>query len=397
MNSVIDIVVLDDGGADEHIIRTLLSADTQLNLVDYFGGIGHHMPGADVVVVACGEYGSAAAALIRDCVKDRPTRPVVVVTQGHANGSIESAFADGAADMVFLPQPCDSNVARSLAPQVRFTLGKALADSRNGGGASTDRSEGRMVVMLGPKGGSGKTLATTNLAAALADMGNTVAVVDVDLQFGDVGLALGLAPDTTIHDLIGSGGSLDVDKLDAFLIRHASGARALLAPRRPDEAGLVTVDFLREVYALLRSSYDVVIVDTPPSFTPEVISAIDASSDVCIVAMLDSLSLKNTRLGLETLGLMDYPDKDIRFLLNRADSQVGITLEDVRSIVGRAPDVMVPSEREITRSVNEGTPIVLSNRDSDAAKAFRKLAELYANSEKPVHKRRRWLTFRRRR
>ena len=74
--------------------------------------------------------------------------------------------------------------------------------------------------------------------------------------------------------------------------------------------------------------------------------------------MLDSLSLKNSKLGLETLDLMDYRG-GVRVLLNRADSSVGISREDVMSIIGRAPDVLVPSDRNITRSVNQGEPIAL--------------------------------------
>ena len=104
----------------------------------------------------------------------------------------------------------------------------------------------------------------------------------------------------------------------------------------------MTAEFLREVYATLRASNDFVIVDTPPGFTPEVIASIDSSSDVCMVAMLDSLSLKNTKLGLETLELMGYQQSHIRFVLNRADSRVGITDDDVATIVGRTPDVQDP-------------------------------------------------------
>ena len=114
-----------------------------------------------------------------------------------------------------------------------------------------------------------------------------------------------------------------------------------------------------------------------------------------MVAMLDSLSLKNVRLGFETLELMDYAEQDIRFLLNRADSQVGISLEDVRAVVGRAPDVLVPSDRAITRSVNEGTPIALKSRGSDAAKAFHGLAAMIAGGPQAATptKRRRRLSF----
>jgi pilus assembly protein CpaE len=238
-----------------------------------------------------------------------------------------------------------------------------------------------MVCVLGPKGGTGKTLTTANLAVALANSGNKVAAIDLDLQFGDLGLALGLAPETTIYDLAKSGGSLDAEKLDAYLATHPSGLRVLMAPTRPDHAGAVTVEFLREVYATLRASNDYVIVDTPPGFTPEVIASIDSSSHICMVGMLDALSLKNTKLGLETLEMMGYDGERIRVILNRSDTRVGITRDDVAQIIGRAPDVMVPSDRDIPSAVNEGTPITLAKPRSEAAKAFRSLADFYMHRE----------------
>jgi len=153
--------------------------------------------------------------------------------------------------------------------------------------------------------------------------------------------------------------------------------RVLMAPVRPDQAGAVTVDYLRDVYTHLRATHDYVVVDTPPGFTPEVIASIDASTHVVMVGMLDSLSLKNSKLGLETLALMGYEPDRIKVVLNRADTNVGVTLEDVQSVLGRAPDVLVPSHRDIVRSVNEGAPVVLSRPRSDAAKAFRALAARY--------------------
>jgi len=233
------------------------------------------------------------------------------------------------------------------------------------------------VCVLGPKGGIGKTLTSANLAVALALAGRKVAVVDLDLQFGDVGLSLGLTPKRTIYDLIKSGGSLDAEKLEAFLTPHESGARVLMAPVRPDQAGAITVDFLQQVYELLRASNDFVVVDTPPGFMPEVIASIDASTHICVVGTLDSLSLKNTKLGLETLELMGYESDRITMVLNRADSKVGVTQEDVTAIVGRSADVLVPSHRDIARSVNEGQPVVRARPRSEPAKAFRALAELY--------------------
>jgi pilus assembly protein CpaE len=384
----IKILVVHTGDIDDSVLRALLSAEDGLEVVGFYDGLGHHMPAADVLVVACAAYSEEAGSLIREGVADHPQRPVVLVTQGAPNGYVNHAFEAGAADLVVLPQPCDVSLARALSHQVLFTLNKAVAKRDTGAGG-----DGKMVVLIGPKGGSGKTLTATNLAVALAVAGRRVVLVDLDLQFGDVGLALGVAPEKTIYDLLSSGGSMDADKVEAFLVEHESGARALLAPRRPDQAGLISVEFLRDVFAVLRSSHDVVIVDTPPAFTPEVIAAVDASTHVCVVGMLDAPALKNLKLGLETLELMSYPQSSIRFVLNRADSQVGITLDDVHAIIGRAPDVLVPSDRAITRSVNEGTPIALKGKGSEAGRAFHGLAALYADIPPTTAKRRRRLGF----
>jgi pilus assembly protein CpaE len=237
-----------------------------------------------------------------------------------------------------------------------------------------------LVAVLGPKGGTGKTLIATNLAVALAQRDANVVLVDLDLQFGDIGLALGLSPERTMYDLMKAGPPFDHEKLDRHLIRHSSGVKVLIAPTRPDQASAVSIDFLRDVYASLRTMCDAVIVDTPPGFTPEVIATIDVSGEVCMVGMLDSLSLKNTKLGLETLDLMGYDNDRVSLVLNRADSRVGITPDDVSTIVGRKPDVFIPSDREIPRSINEGTPIVAAKPQSGAAKAFRNLADRYAKT-----------------
>jgi pilus assembly protein CpaE len=127
----------------------------------------------------------------------------------------------------------------------------------------------------------------------------------------------------------------------------------------------------------LRESYDFVIVDNPPSFTPEVITSIDCSTDVVMVGALDSLALKNTKLGIETLDLMGYPEERVSLVLNRADTRVGITNGDVTNIIGRVPDVLVPSSRDIVRSINEGRPIAMSSPRSDSGRAFKALAMMY--------------------
>jgi pilus assembly protein CpaE len=349
-------------------IREALPVGTPLravSLVDAARGGEGVPPGADLVIVGCVQAHDPALEVISAASAQRADRPVVVLYQGSPNGFLERAFDAGADDLVSLPQ---------AAGQLGFALEKALARRR---GATAAASEGAMITVLGPKGGTGKTVTSSNLAVALALEGRSSVLVDLDLQFGDVGLALGLEPTKTIYDLATSGGTLDGEKIDGFLARHPSGAKALLAPLRPDQAAAIGTAFLREVFEILRSRHDFVLVDTPPAFTPEVIAAVDASSHLCLVGMLDALSLKDTKIGLETLGEMGYDPRAITLVLNRADSNVGISQLDVEQLLGRAPDVLVGSDRAIPRALTSGEPITVAEPKSKAARSFAALAARY--------------------
>jgi pilus assembly protein CpaE len=379
MTGTIKTLVAVDAGIEPDAVQAALPReDREIEIVGMVDGLEEawttlQETPTDLLVVAAGGYSDRALFLIDAAVKQRPDRPVVVLTEGSPNGFLQRLFEVGVDDVVALPES---------AEHVRFALAKAVA-RRDGAAASTGVSLAPMICVLGPKGGTGKTLTTCNLAVGLARSGKRTVIVDLDLQFGDVSLALGLAPEKTLADLARAGGSIDVEKLDGYLVDHPSGVRVLSAPTRPDHAGVVTVEFLRDLYATLRTTSDYVVVDTPPGFTPEVIASIDSSSHVCMVGTLDSLSLKNTKLGLETLDLMGYKRDKIRLVLNRAGTRVGITAEDVAAIMGRRPDVFVPSDRDIPRAVNEGTPIIVAKQRSEAAKAFASLAALYVGGETP--------------
>jgi pilus assembly protein CpaE len=366
-----------DTGLESREVAELFPSDELVHVVGVVDGLDESWRAlqdttVDLLVVACLGYSDRALFLIDGAVKQDPQRPVIVLTQGSPNGFVRRVFQSGAEDILMLPQTRE---------QVRFAVQKVLA-RRSGGGALTAAGTqlARLVVVLGPKGGTGKTLTAANTAVALAEQGKRVALLDLDLQFGDVALCLGLAPTVTIYDLALAGGTLDADKLEDYLVTHESGVRALLAPSRPDQASAVTIELLRDIYAILRLGYDFVVVDTPPGFTAEVIASIDASTDLIMVGMLDSLSLKNTKLGLETLELMGYNADKIRLILNRAGTRVGISSTDVVGVLGREPDVLIPSDREIPRAVNEGVPIVTSKDQSEAAAGFRKLASMYIDT-----------------
>ena len=330
----------------------------------------------DVMLVACREGSPAALSMVNLWHTVRSRTPVIVLSHGSDQDFVQDAFTSGADDFLVLhPGPY---IPEQTTRDVEFSVRKAVTRNRSAGdrGANT----GTLICVLGSKGGVGKTVASTNLGAALATRGKRTALIDLDLQFGDVALALGLAPETTLFDLAVSGGSLDSDKLDDFMLRHPSGLRVLAAPARPDQAVSVTAPMLSTVYSVLREDYDFIVVDTPPAFSSEVIATVDVAEWICMVAMFDALSLKNTRLGLDTLELMGHPADHIRVVLNRAGTNVGISDGDAVEILGRRPDVLVPSDREIPVSINDGVPITLSGSRSDAARAINSLADMCAQT-----------------
>jgi pilus assembly protein CpaE len=377
MHPDIRVLLAVDLEIDRGPIEQLIQAQPGLELVgvvdDDRTWVESGRTAADVLIIACASTTDAAIDLVAEATAERPDRPVIVVCSDSPNGLVRRAFEAGADDIV------QASDVLARPDELHFAIRKAL--TRRATPVAAARSEGGdLVCVLGPKGGTGKTLTSTNLSVALAQEGLRVAVVDLDLQFGDIGLVLGVKPERSIYELVTAGGSLDASKLEAFLTPHASGVQLLLAPARPDHASVVTNKFLTELFPVMRSMFDVVVVDTPPGFTPEVIAAIDCSSAVVLLATLDTPSLKNAKLGAETLELMGYPRDRIRVVLNRADSSVGVSHADVVTVLGRAPDVLIPSNREIVRSVNTGEPIVLSNPRSEAAKGFSALARLVRGS-----------------
>jgi Flp pilus assembly CpaE family ATPase len=184
--------------ADARLVELALEGDSSLEVVGYAEQVDDwrqflEQP-ADVVIVGCYGHDDGVAAMVDHAVKHRPDRPVVVMSEASPNGFLRQAFEAGADDVITLPQSSE---------QVAFTLQKVIA--RRKGLAMPGKAAAPIIAVLGPKGGTGKTLIATNLAVALAQRDANVVLVDLDLQFGDIGLALGLSPERTMYDLMKAG------------------------------------------------------------------------------------------------------------------------------------------------------------------------------------------------
>jgi pilus assembly protein CpaE len=239
-----------------------------------------------------------------------------------------------------------------------------------------EAAHGRVVTVFSAKGGCGKTTLATNIATALAESGRgSVALLDLDLAFGDVAIALQLFPSHTIGDAVAIGAELDGQAVRSLLTQHRTGVQALVAPLEPSTADTIDVALVQKVIELLREEFDYLIIDTPPALDDNVLSAFDRSDMVALVATLDIPALKNLKLTLETLDLIGYPREKLRIVLNRADSKVGLALSEVEKTL-KAPIVaQIPSSRDVPASTNRGVAIVVDEPKNPVSLAIRSFVD----------------------
>jgi pilus assembly protein CpaE len=240
----------------------------------------------------------------------------------------------------------------------------------------TGRQSGRVVTVFSAKGGCGKTTLATNLATSLADRGaREVCLVDLDLTFGDVAIAMQLFPARTIADAVPMAGTLDPGAVSAMLTHHSPGLRALVAPTDPSLAETIPATLVTELLEILRYEFDYVVIDTPPAFDDQVLAALDVSDVIALIVTPDVPALKNLKITLETLIELSYPRSKYRLVLNRADAKVGITHSEVEATAQMALSCQIPSSRDVPASINRGVPIVQDDPKHPVSLAIRAFGE----------------------
>jgi pilus assembly protein CpaE len=241
-------------------------------------------------------------------------------------------------------------------------------------GVAEGERDGKVFMVFSPKGGVGKTTMAVNLSVALARTGVEVCVVDLDLAFGDVAITMQLIPEHTITEAAASEDDMDFALLQKLLTRHESGLTILAAPTHPEGRDLITASLARRVVQTLRRHFDYVVIDTPPGFDDQVIGAFDETDECIIVATLDVPTIKNTKVAIETLDLLNLVPGNRHLVLNRADEEVGLNQSNVEDILGVKVEVALPSSPAVASATNHGQPIVMSKPDHPVSKAIIGLA-----------------------
>ncbi len=318
----------------------------------------------------------AAEALIAD----HPEVGAILIAPELSTELFRHALRVGIRDVLAAPvdttQLGDSvaRVADTLSSPRRPDLGVPFGE---------DVERGQIVTVFSTKGGSGKSMLAANLAVVLARRSDRpVVLVDADLQFGDVAVMLKLAPQHTIVDAVGSIDRLDAALLQNLLIRHEpSGLLVLPAPLEPAFADQISADQMVAIVEVLQTFCAFVIVDTPAYFNDVVLGLIEASNDVLLVAGMDIPNIKNVKIGLQTLRLLNTPMSKLRLVLNRANSKVKLDVSEVERTLQLKADALIPSDVVVPQSVNRGVPVVLDAPKSGVAKAIEQLADIFVTAD----------------
>ena len=352
-------------------LREALGRHSEVEMVGWSEGVTESaatLTGGHLQVVLHGTRNSGLPEDELAAIREHTQSPVILLASGEASALLEQALEADVSDVLLLPQ---------MTENVVFSIRKASHSGRRTVGAGSHAPRrGRIVTVFSPKGGTGKTVMATNLACTFAKYeGKNTLLLDLDLQFGDAAIMLGLEPEKTIYDLVVAPGELDSEKLAGYTTRHPSGLDILPAPLRPEDAELVTEAKLARLLEVARESYDVIVVDTSPFFHGPMLATLDRTDELLLVCGLDVPTLKNVRLSLQTLELLAFPQNRIRVVLNRANSKVGMKPGEVEGALEVKVRFELPSDGKVPLAVNRGTPIVLADDKADFSRAMREMAK----------------------
>jgi pilus assembly protein CpaE len=387
----INVVIVDDIAETRDHLAKLLSFEPDINVTGSVatGAEAVTLASAsnvDVVLLDINMPGTDGIATAEQLGVRAPTAAIIMMSVQGEPDYLRRAMLAGAREFLVKPFSSDELVAsiRQVHQRERIKLDRFTNSlpkpQTNGHDTPAPRGPGRVVSFFSPKGGVGRTTLAVNFAvAAKTELDLRVALVDGGLQFGDVGVLLNLNPkNQSIADVARemAGGAMDMATLEQTMVEHSTGVRVLMAPPSPEMAELVTPDHLSRIVAELRTSYDLVVVDSSPLLQDVTLAFLDQSDVVLAVLTLEITNIKNMRQFLALTDQLGYPPDKVQLLLNRADSGYGIRQQDVESSIGRKISHSVVSDgRTVVYALNRGVPFVVAARQARVSEDIIRVAK----------------------
>ncbi len=296
----------------------------------------------------------------------RPSLGVVLVRRRLELSSMAEAMRAGIREVVA------SDDAEGLVTACRRSL--AVSDHLRGSSANETGGLGHTVLVFSAKGGCGKTTIATNLAESLALSGRSTVVVDFDLQFGDVAVALQLDPTRSISAAVGMAGGLDRQGITSITVPVRPNFDALLSPMNPADAQDIDVELTDRLVELLQATHDFVIIDSPPAFTDVILRAFDVADTCILITTPDMPAVKNLKITLDTLDALGIPRDSCVIVVNRSDSKTGLTTKDIEAAIGRPVLAQIPASNAVPVAINHGVTMVGTQPKHPVSRAITSIA-----------------------
>ena len=296
---------------------------------------------------------------------ERPEISVILIRKRIEVGILTEALRAGLREVI------SSEDAAALVAACKRSLSVSQQISEISKHEGPNTTQGKILIVFSAKGGCGKTTTAINLAYALSsDVKAKVVLLDFDLQFGDVAIALQIDPKKTISDAISMQNNIDELGIQSLLINQEKNLDILLAPTNPTDIEFISAKLAENLIDKLRQSYDYIVVDSPPAFTDVILQVFDMADRCFLLTTLDMPAIKNLRLVKNTLEALSIPKSKLEYVLNKSDLRAGLDIAEAEEMIGAPFSVQIPSSVEVSISTNKGVPIVLDSPLNPVSKAF---------------------------
>jgi pilus assembly protein CpaE len=382
---VIRLLIVDDISSTRENLQKLLSFEDDIEVAGTASDGREALEAAhrlqpDIVLTDVNMPVMDGIQLTETLASELPTSPVIIMSVQGERDYLRRAMQAGAREFLIKPFSHDELVAAirrvyQLEQKKGTFLAKTMPAQPEAPAVPRGAGPAEVILVFSGKGGVGKSVIATNLAVALAEESKSrVALVDLDLQFGDVGILFNLDHSRSITELVDGSSGIDDESLREVLANGPAGVKVLLAPISPELADLVTAEHVRTIIAELRRAFDYVVVDSSSHLTEFNLEVIELAQRVLVVTALTIPAIKDAKLTLKVLESLSVDPEKTLLVVNRVDGYADFNQESIEQSLRTPVAVQIPHDpRVVGDAITRGVPFVTAHADTEVSRALREL------------------------